>query len=618
MSAQVENEAVAAYLRYYIDAGRAFDYAVLLQGRWGSGKTYFLREFLDRSETKSLYVSLYGLSSTSQIDEELYRQLHPVLSSKGMRLAGRVAKAVLRGTLRVDLDKDGKPEGSVNVGLPDIDLSKEMNNPGERLLVFDDLERCKMPIVEVLGYINSFVEHDGIKAIIIANEDEIVEKLEPRYREIKEKLIGQTLTVSPATESALNSFVEGIDNIHVQAFLKSRREDILALHCQCGTQNLRTLKQSLWDYERVAQCFTEAHWKHDAAMEKVMGLVLAIAMEVRSGRLHHGQIGRLVGQQIGRIMRRQNSGQASPEDLVEERYSGINFNETILSAEILEHSLLDGRSCCEAIRSSLDGSHYFSSPTNQPLWLRAWNSYHATDIEAQELAAKLEAAFSRREFDVPGEVLHVIGIRLWFSKIGLVDQAPADVVRESKGYIDDIDAQGRIPPDIDEDEAEGHHGYWKQHGFMEKDTDQFKEVASYYASMREKVSLTRYLGIALELSRKMLSDPTEFLRDLCHNQYRSSPYAKRPVLAAIPSAYFAELVSVADSHAQTSALETLNLRYETGGLDRDLRLEKQWLIDMSNHLRVKAEASMPMTKYRLLNAIGRNIAPILSSLSSDA
>jgi tRNA A37 threonylcarbamoyladenosine biosynthesis protein TsaE len=67
MPAQEANEAVAAYLGYYIDTNRAFDYAVLLQGCWGSGKTYFLREFLEESATKSLYVSLYGLSSTSQI-----------------------------------------------------------------------------------------------------------------------------------------------------------------------------------------------------------------------------------------------------------------------------------------------------------------------------------------------------------------------------------------------------------------------------------------------------------------------------------------------------------------------------------------------------------------------
>ena len=41
------------------------------------------------------------------------------------------------------------------------------------ILVFDDLERCDCPLNEVLGYINTFVEQEGIKVILIANEKEI-------------------------------------------------------------------------------------------------------------------------------------------------------------------------------------------------------------------------------------------------------------------------------------------------------------------------------------------------------------------------------------------------------------------------------------------------------------
>jgi len=33
-----------------------------------------------------------------------------------------------------------------------------------------------MQVSDVLGYINSFVEHEGFKAIIIANEEEILKR----------------------------------------------------------------------------------------------------------------------------------------------------------------------------------------------------------------------------------------------------------------------------------------------------------------------------------------------------------------------------------------------------------------------------------------------------------
>lgn len=41
------------------------------------------------------------------------------------------------------------------------------------VIVFDDLERCEMEINQTLGVINSLTEHNDIKTIIIANQNEI-------------------------------------------------------------------------------------------------------------------------------------------------------------------------------------------------------------------------------------------------------------------------------------------------------------------------------------------------------------------------------------------------------------------------------------------------------------
>lgn len=41
-------------------------------------------------------------------------------------------------------------------------------------IIFDDLERCSIVIPNILGYINQFVENNGLKVIVIANEDEII------------------------------------------------------------------------------------------------------------------------------------------------------------------------------------------------------------------------------------------------------------------------------------------------------------------------------------------------------------------------------------------------------------------------------------------------------------
>ncbi|MDB5375647.1 MAG: hypothetical protein JWR00_93 [Rubritepida sp.] len=199
------NTAITEFLKYYVDTTRPFDYAVMIDGPWGSGKTHLIKEFLKSKAVKPLYVSLNGMSSTEQIDQEFYRLLHPVLSHRGTRIAGAILRAFGKGALKMDFSNG--ESGTLNMSLPEIDLAKELGNPHERLLIFDDLERCKMPVSEVMGYINGFVEHDQLKTIILANEAEIRKNGDPRYVEIKEKLIGQTLTVSAPAGEAFDAFL---------------------------------------------------------------------------------------------------------------------------------------------------------------------------------------------------------------------------------------------------------------------------------------------------------------------------------------------------------------------------------------------------------------------------
>ena len=53
------------------------------------------------------------------------------------------------------------------------------------ILIFDDLERCNCSINEILGYINSFVEHEKMKVIIVANQDEIGKSVTEKGRELQ-------------------------------------------------------------------------------------------------------------------------------------------------------------------------------------------------------------------------------------------------------------------------------------------------------------------------------------------------------------------------------------------------------------------------------------------------
>lgn len=603
------NDEIIAYLDYYTDTAREFDFAVLLSGPWGSGKTHLLKAYLASAPVKPLYVSLYGVSRTSQIEEEFYRQLHPVLASRGMKVLGAITKAAIKGTVKVDLTGDGKEDANWNASLPEIDLTKQLGNPRERLLVFDDLERCQMPLSEVLGYINSFVEHDGLKAILVANEDELTRNADQRYGDVKEKLIGQTLCIQAPLEEAYTAFVGAILDPTTKAFLENYQTEVLDVHRAGGANNLRILKQALWDFERIARHCHDRHWVKEEAMAKVLSVVLALSLEHRSGRLKNGQIEQLLNDQFGRAFLAEATGQKGPEAEIIARYPQVKFDGSVLDAGLLEGVLVGGRSDGVTVRKVLDNSAAFAAPAHQPLWLRAWNSILADDDSVEQIVADLEQAFSAREFVVPGELRHVFGLRLWFTTIGLLSTTREAVVAECCAYIDDLLDQGRLHSSLDES-ADGEAGqYYASRAYMESETPEFQAICVYYDAAASQASRARYLQIAHALMAKLKESPQDFLLDLVLNGIRSSPYYAVPILAALPPEYVARFVLNLNGNTQLHFLQVMHGRYE---FPRDgLASERPWLIALNHELLICAEQARSMTRYRLKGQIARYLNPVL-------
>ena len=155
---------------------RKYHYALLINGKWGTGKTYYVKNTLI-PHIKKLgrdinYLSLYGINSTEEISQMLCMQaikdklpskIQKSMESKGGQLATRLTAGVFQG-LMDHLGVENSRIGKVVKMLPNYD-----NN----VIIFDDLERCSCPVNEVLGYINDFVEHFDAAVIIVANEDEI-------------------------------------------------------------------------------------------------------------------------------------------------------------------------------------------------------------------------------------------------------------------------------------------------------------------------------------------------------------------------------------------------------------------------------------------------------------
>lgn len=164
-------ESIDRFINY-----RMYSYAMLINGKWGSGKTYFVKEVLldhIRSLNRDVYyLSLYGITTTDEISQQLCVQAikdrtprfaKKAIDSKGGQVTTKVLSAMLKGGMNYIGAGETEIERVVQ-NLPDFNNS---------VIIFDDVERCCCSINEVLGYINNYVEHSGTSVILVANEEEI-------------------------------------------------------------------------------------------------------------------------------------------------------------------------------------------------------------------------------------------------------------------------------------------------------------------------------------------------------------------------------------------------------------------------------------------------------------
>lgn len=200
-------------------------YAVLLRGKWGCGKTYFVKNWLaefDKSnklpanensiELKPIYVSLFGMREISDIKSAIDRCVNPFFYSKAgkmLKIAGRIASKIIFKT-ELDINKDGKSETSFLGALDSLSIFENDNKDevkGVKFIVFDDLERCQIPMKQLLGFINYFVEHCDCHVVVIGEEKYLDDKTLHDLLEFKEKIVGREFEIATDIHSALDTFV---------------------------------------------------------------------------------------------------------------------------------------------------------------------------------------------------------------------------------------------------------------------------------------------------------------------------------------------------------------------------------------------------------------------------
>jgi hypothetical protein len=253
------------------------DHALLITGPWGCGKTFFWKHVVEDEiralSKKPIYASLYGCGNKKDIDIQLLlaSRMTKKKDRKNARAGGAVASGVLKKFTGIDL---------ATIGV------RHLIDTENAVFCFDDLERTVLPMQEALGHINTFVEQQGIKTIILCNEDEIRPgKDEDTYRAMKEKTVRVSLSFQAKCETVLPSLIlEYKDQAEFSAFLKEQQPLIAKLFRRSETDNIRLLRRALSVLWQVHHALKNGGQDPKLVAAPIVYSTLPTILELGSGR----------------------------------------------------------------------------------------------------------------------------------------------------------------------------------------------------------------------------------------------------------------------------------------------------------------------------------------------
>ncbi len=315
------------------------DYAIMINGEWGSGKTYFWENKvknkietmeLNGKQYKTIYMSLYGISNLEEISKKLFMETTQLMNKSVKKFVDSRVGMTIPEYAKTGFDMANL--FGVSQWNDKIDYNKLLN-VDDKVLCFDDLERANVDVIDVLGYINNFVEHDHIKTIIICNEKELSNKLKNSnvemktfiatylldkegkignnakldkpmvdliqdkieyifdkandYERIKEKLIGETFEYIPEFNYIINGLLMRYEvNPELMQFLRKNTGIIISTFNKTGTRNLRILKHALNDFHKIFESVKKVLPDIDNdILKSLLIFTIAVSFEIKAGKV---------------------------------------------------------------------------------------------------------------------------------------------------------------------------------------------------------------------------------------------------------------------------------------------------------------------------------------------
>lgn len=374
------NQNIENYLESYLSKDNT-QYATLLTGKWGCGKTYFIKKYIEKHQQyEFIYVSLFGLKNIDDVNDAIFGAMYPKLPSDTTKIATGLIKSAAKIGLQFDLDE---------LNLKDKIMNFLTKNKDKYIFVFDDLERSFIAYDEILGFINDLTENNSIKVILVANVDEIQDDNRAIFDKFKEKVISRTFVVQNDDEVFWKYYSEKYPS------LMDFSDEIKDIFQEHSDNNFRLLIQSTDDYlDFVENFYDTVFLKNDEFKKILIKHFLSFCI----------------------LYKKTNNFDELNNVFFNSKSSYTFYNEFILPEKIWKDILVENKIDIELISEKFGELVIFQAVKERESWVKLWYYWELGLNEFYEVIDDVILKFRNFEYDRADVLQHVYSLLILFIK----------------------------------------------------------------------------------------------------------------------------------------------------------------------------------------------------------
>jgi hypothetical protein len=588
-------------------------YAVMINGEWGSGKTWLVNTVTKLERLEFLRISLFGISTRQEIYDEFFAQCHPILASPGAKVVTGIAKGVLsRITFPI-----GGGEAQSQTQLDNLGLTNLLVNITGKVVILDDFERCQLSPRETLGVVSNLLEEDDCKVIIISNDEAIQEK---EYISYKEKVVSYTFTAEPEIEMALKEFCHIFEKHHLPDHLMDDiRSIVISVHNQSGYKNLRHMRISIEAFERLYRKIPAYARNVGDLLKELLYINTIFSYEVLHGSIRGDEVMDLFTS-IAYGNWNKSSATSSLVNKHAEKYRPAMTTDHILSADAWINLFARGSLDDKEIQESIDGSRFFLDQKS-PAWRRLLEIWALSDEEMRTILNQLIQDIATENFVNAGEILHATGLLLWLCEKGLYSEEPKSIEEHSKRLLSSLQRQGKLQCRPSNRISSDKDRTYANHTYLSLSHQSFKNVLAHANAIESTIHKSNLQKCGNALLDLLPDDIHKFakqitIRGMVNHYSDSGIFADEPVLATTEANRFVEILLDMKPMLRRDLLYALAQRYKFSDISNSLCAELEWLIDVNRLLQLKVDEMRPsLEALQLESAINDYLSPSIQKLS---